>query len=495
VTGMTSDTKRDAGARPRWLMFDGTVRSFLAEALLVPTAFILVAYLTRRFGPDGYGLYALTYAIVVAVAWTTTSLLSRATVKLVGDAEDWRPIGAAVLRVYLVCGLVEALALSLGAEPVAALFGEPALAPCLRVFAWELLLSAAVSAHRGIAIAIGLFRLRAAASAIYWITRLALIVLFVELGFSIEGALFGALCASALHLALYRWSVRQAVFTRAGIHARALLTYAQPLAVAALSIGFFGYVDFFATKILGGTMAETGFFGAARNLASGPRVLAISFAPLLLSTLTRVQASGDEDAARGIGRDALRVMFGFLPLVGIAAATAPELVTLLLGNAFAQAVPLLTLLLIAELGLFMVSVSSVIMLAAGQPRLTLHVGVAMLTLAIIGHAIVVPRFGGVGAASVTATFASLGAAASMYLAARAWGLALPGRTFLRGIALIPPFYVIATLPTPGFWVIPKLAVLVALVPLAFALLGEFDADERARLIETVRRTLARDRGA
>lgn len=40
-------------AQPRGgRMIDGTARVFLAEALLVPTGLLTVAYLTRRLGPS-----------------------------------------------------------------------------------------------------------------------------------------------------------------------------------------------------------------------------------------------------------------------------------------------------------------------------------------------------------------------------------------------------------------------------------------------------------
>ena len=36
---------------------DGTIWVFLAEALLVPTGFIITVCLTRRLGPEGYGMF------------------------------------------------------------------------------------------------------------------------------------------------------------------------------------------------------------------------------------------------------------------------------------------------------------------------------------------------------------------------------------------------------------------------------------------------------
>lgn len=47
-------------------MLDGTLWIFLSEALVLPTGLLTAAFLTRRLGPEGYGL--LTLASVL-VAW------------------------------------------------------------------------------------------------------------------------------------------------------------------------------------------------------------------------------------------------------------------------------------------------------------------------------------------------------------------------------------------------------------------------------------------
>jgi O-antigen/teichoic acid export membrane protein len=43
-------------SQPGRHVLDGTIRVFLAEALLLPTGLLTTAFLTRRLGPEGYGL-------------------------------------------------------------------------------------------------------------------------------------------------------------------------------------------------------------------------------------------------------------------------------------------------------------------------------------------------------------------------------------------------------------------------------------------------------
>ncbi len=58
---------------------DGTIRVFLAEALILPTGLLSAAFLTRSLGPRDYGLFTLAATIVVWTEWVATSAFSRAT--------------------------------------------------------------------------------------------------------------------------------------------------------------------------------------------------------------------------------------------------------------------------------------------------------------------------------------------------------------------------------------------------------------------------------
>src|SRR5437867_1526852 len=121
--------------RTRGGFLNGAILVFLAEALFVPTGLITAAFLARQLGPEDYGLLTLAGAIVSWMEWAITAGTLRATVKLVGEAEDWRPIGALIARVHLFAGVGSALVLCLAAGPLALLLNEPSLESYLRLFA------------------------------------------------------------------------------------------------------------------------------------------------------------------------------------------------------------------------------------------------------------------------------------------------------------------------------------------------------------------------
>src|SRR5918999_5304120 len=135
----------------------GTVRVFLAESLLIPTGLLAAAYLARRLGPEGYGLFTVATAIVAWIEWSLTALFARAAVKLVADARDWRPIGSTILSVHLFLSVGAALLLLAAAPAIAGLLGTPPLAAYLRIFAADIPLFCLAQAHRNILVGLGGF--------------------------------------------------------------------------------------------------------------------------------------------------------------------------------------------------------------------------------------------------------------------------------------------------------------------------------------------------
>jgi O-antigen/teichoic acid export membrane protein len=146
-------------------VFGGSARVFVAEAISLPTGLITAAFLARRFGPSGYGVFTLTMAIVVWLEWSLASLLARPAVKLIADAKEWRPVSAIVLRTYLVSGLVGFAALCVAAGPLASLMHEPSLTRHLRVLAFDVPLFMATQAHQQVLVGTGAYARRATVAA------------------------------------------------------------------------------------------------------------------------------------------------------------------------------------------------------------------------------------------------------------------------------------------------------------------------------------------
>jgi O-antigen/teichoic acid export membrane protein len=466
----------------RFRLTDGVVLGFAAELVLLPTGLITAAVLTRALGPSGYGLFSVAATFITWLAFTTTTLLARAAVKFVSEADDWRPVATSVLRARLAVGIVAFLVVLLGAKAFARLLGAPELTPYLRVFAIDLLLFNLARAYRDVLTGRGRFREVAVVSLARWLARLALIVALVLLTGSIMGAVVGSVGATAVELLVARGFGRVPLRGRSPIAWKRMWQVAAPLVVYGAALQLFSKIDLFALSALHGASPDVGLYAAAQNLAVAPGLFALSLAPLLLATLARLRRTGADVDARRIARDALRVSFALVPLAALVAGTADEIVRVIFGAAFGGAGVLLAMLFAAGVALVVMSVAVSVVTAVDEQRVVSLLGACVLAGAIVGHLLLIPRFGAVGAALVTASASVIGGLASVALVHRLWGVRAYG-TLLRAALIAGPAYWLATLaPVAGVAVlVAKVVVVSAFILGGFVVLGELSADERRRV--------------
>ena len=119
-------------------MMDGTARIFLAELLFPITALITTGFLTRQLGPQGSGLLALTLTPIIWIESAINSFFTKMTIKFVGETNDWKPVGATVIRLSLKIGIAAMILVWILAALLSALFKEPDLAFDLRLCALDI---------------------------------------------------------------------------------------------------------------------------------------------------------------------------------------------------------------------------------------------------------------------------------------------------------------------------------------------------------------------
>lgn len=456
----------------------GTLKGFLAEALLVPTGLLTAVFLTRRLGPEGYGLFTLATTIVTWIEWSTTSIFSRTTIKFVSEALDWRPVGTTVLQQHLLVSSIAAFLLCLLADPIAQLMGEPTFTTYLLLFSLEIPLFSLARAHRNILNGLGAFSGQAIAGASRLIARLLLIVLFVKLGFSLLGAILGSVGASLVELLVSRLYVRPSLLHRSCFPVKQLWNYAIPLTLFSLSMRFYEKLDLMMLKALGGTAQLAGIYGAAQSLSLLPNLFALSFSPVLLSNVSRILRDGDIASAKQISQQAMRLVLLMFPFAAMTAGAALGIVNFIFGSQYLKAAPLLAVLIFGAIAQLMISVTTAILIAAGKPTWTFALTGPLLPLVIIGHWLLIPQMGEMGASVVTTVLTSVAAIATVIAVYYLWQIFPPLITLWRtSLVCVIVYAVAAFLPTPGLWLLLKLGALSLLIPLAFLVLGEFSNSE------------------
>jgi O-antigen/teichoic acid export membrane protein len=176
----------------------------------------------------------------------------------------------------------------------------------------------------------------------------------------------------------------------------------------------------------------------------------------------------------------MRIVLGLLPIAAMVAGAAPEIVSLFFGLRFEPAASLLAVLIFGAVAFVMISVAMAIVTAAGEPRLTLVLSAPLVPLAVVGHLVLIPRFGSLGAAFVTTLCAGLGALACVLVVYRLWSILPPIGTLGRSALVSVLAYVLALLwPAAGLLVLVKLAVIGVVIVLTYLVLREFSAEEIA----------------
>jgi O-antigen/teichoic acid export membrane protein len=188
-------------------------------------------------------------------------------------------------------------------------------------------------------------------------------------------------------------------------------------------------------------------------------------------------AQGHRDAARGIIRQSLRLTLWLLPFAALGAGTAPALITLIFGDAYLPAAPLLAWVSFSIVALVIISVTTVIFAAVGRPGSAFAFNGPLLLLALAGYLVLVPRVGAVGAAATTVTTWAVAVATmvGVYL----WCQVSPGRgTVARIMVTSAIAYALARAwHAPGGWVIAQLLALCGVVLLLLFVLGELTAHD------------------
>ncbi|HJU03633.1 MAG TPA: oligosaccharide flippase family protein [Nitrospiraceae bacterium] len=457
------------------MLLQGTVWTFLADALMIPTGLLTIAFLARRFGPAAYGLFALAASLVAWIEWGLTSLFTRVTIHLTADTRDWEPVAGRLLRWHLAAGVLAMLLLWLLAGPIATLLSEPMLATYLALFALDIPLFILAHGHRNVLTGIGQFRSRAIAGAGRWLSRLFLIVILVELGLSIPGAIMGNIGASVVELLVCRSYIRPSLLTSSGLSIP-LPRSALWLVLSAASFSCYTKLDLFALKMLGGSTVQAGFYAAAQNLSILPGIFAHAFSSLLLASLNRSLSDGQMDRTKAMAADAMRLAIGLLPMAGLFAGAAAGITEFCFGAAFRPAAPLLAILIFGAMAHVLIGVAMTILTAAGRPAWTFMLTGPLVPLAVAGYVFLIPRFGLSGPAIVTASLGWLVALASLAAIWYAWGIRLPAGTVVRSLLLCGLAYVLAgAAPDSGIGLVAALAALgVALLVVLWLLEGTRD---------------------
>lgn len=169
--------------------------------------------------------------------------------------------------------------------------------------------------------------------------------------------------------------------------------------------------------------ADVGFYGVAYRLLDVITTMPVMFMGLVLPTLTARWSGGDKVGfARILNTtfDAFCVIA--LPIVFGTIASADRLIPFIAGEGYEAAIPLLALLICTVPGIFLGGLYGHAVVAIGAQRRIIRAYALTAVLSLVGYFILIPSYGGFGAAIVTIaseTLIALLTFVTVYLSSRA----------------------------------------------------------------------------
>lgn len=461
----------------------GTFQLSAAEGLGLLLGFGISFILTRQLGPELYGMYSVAVTVVLWIELGIHYMFHQATVKFLAEASDWQETASALVQAGLIVGFVATGLLVISAPVLASWLKSQELTLYLRLLALDIPLYSLASGHKSTLIGRGAFGKGALPDTLYWLVRLLLVILLTSLGMSATGAILAIVGSSAVRFIVARFFVRPPLLKRTSFPLRPILGYALPLFLHGITLRLLTHLDLLLVQALGGTAAAAGYYGAAQNLAIVTLgTLATALSSPLLATVTQLRQAEQEDAAREMTAQGMRLSLCLLPFAALGAGASIEIVHLAYGTLFSPTAPLLSWLIFGGVALIIFSTCGVLFTAAGKPGVTLALTGPLLPLAVAGHWLLIPRYGGAGAAAVTTVVLSAAALAAVLGACRLWKVRLPLGSAVRSSLISMLAYALASLwHTPGILLFGKLLTIAVVILLAFTLLGEFNREDMALL--------------
>lgn len=464
----------------------GSIWMFLAESLSFPIGILTVMYLSHRLGPESYGLYALSVAFIVWIEWSLVLFFSSASIKFVSESDPWQIAGKAVLNLYFLSSVLMAFLIWNLTPFLSTLFHDPSLTFYFRFMCLDIPLFGLAFANRIILIGTGQFKKRAFLGAFGWVFRLGFIVLFVELGYSIRGAILGCIISSLMEWLFGLWCVRLSPFGAISLPPKKLFTHSGLFFFSTVNQRLFGRVDLFLLKALSIPGEIIGHYAAAQNFSLTPTALATTFSPLFLSTLTQTKKTEGVEKAKELAWHTLRAVLWLLPFAAMLSGCSKEIILFVLGPAFLPSEKFLTVLIFSMVTTTFLSASYNILFVGEKPfRIVLLTGI-VLSVAVILNVILIPHYGARVAPYVMVLSGGIGCLLAMFEIHRLYGLLPPFVTILRSAIISVVTYFVARLwPSQNGYLLLKMLVISSAIFGFYLLLGEFKKNELKFLLSTL----------
>jgi len=398
----------------------GLILNTLSQMLFALSAMAIHFWLGRKLGQAAYGDVVVILSTATVTCIVLKNGLREATSRFAAT-NPGRELGAylAAMKIQMPLSLGIAAIVFFGSDLIASELNDMSLSVYLKIIALQAPGIALYYLSYGFLNGRKRFGRHALLTAAHSIFRAAFILGLVLMGIGIAGVAAGtvaaASCTGLLGLLLSLDAGRAKALSVAP-----LLGLAVPIAIFFTSVALLMHLDILMLKRLCPVPTAVGDYGAAGTFARAPFFLLTAFYGVLLPLVASAHAAKNKELVREYISMAVRyLLLILLPALALLSSLAKEIVVFFYGDRFAAAGAPLSILCVGT-GFLLVTVQLLTVLqASGKPVSGTVLMIVLLPVDVALCALLIPRYGGVGAALATTITAGLGfvAAAGLVFAA------------------------------------------------------------------------------
>lgn len=461
-------------------MARGTFLLMGGQLIFMISGYFINILLARKLGPQELGLYGIVMAVLVWVEIFIMNGVPTAMQKLLGSGEaDPAALTTAGFRLQVVYCLIVWLAFCAATPLMAWFFQDGRLYNLLWIASLDILLYGMYWLYAGILSGKRRFAAQAGTTVSYSLGKLTAVVALVVFGWGVAGAVIGNWLGSGVGLlAGARLAKREKNAATVSAAAREIVRFARPIVFYSIMMNLLLYIDIFCIKRFL-TDAEVGYYHVAGTLARVPYFIFIGLSFTLLPVLSRAIADNAQAEAQRRIEQVIRFMAILLvPATLFIWQNSTAVIRWLYTATFDPAAPVMRVLTVSLVLYTFFYIGTTILNADHRPGLSFAFAGIAAAVDLVANILLVPRFGGAGAAAATgiAAFAGLLCTAIyIYMRFRA---ALRWKSLIR-IAVAGTVATFLTVPWPAvsFMLLAKALFFGLIFFGLLALLREIEAGE------------------
>lgn len=463
-----------------------TILLLISQVVFLVSGYAINVGLARILGPRDFGTFGVVMSLLLVVELFVITGIPIALQKYVAEnIEASRLLLRRTLPWHLLYSLVVFGLFWLASPLIARLLKDASLTFYLQIAGIDIIFYGLYKYFLSLQNGLHQFGRQTISGIAYALSKPLAIFILVFLGYGITGAVLGNMLGSVGGLLIGLLLIRLPEI-KSKLDSVPFFKFAFTNVFYFVGLQLLFSIDiWFVKSFLSDELV--GQYVSASSVAKIPYFLSLAISAALLPSISRATKANDEKRVRDIVRISLRYWLMLLfAMIVVVSSTSDSLILLFFGEAYLEAGPILAVLFTAIALLTFSAVMNTILISRDRLVACLEVIGGLIFLDVLANAILVPRFGGMGAASATLLVAIVSIILSGLLLLRNTGVILPSssavRTMVAGVAVFGATYYV---PILNHFLFVKCFVLLSLFTLVLFLTRELNFADIRRFREVV----------